>query len=207
FTASAPGSVRGLVLLATPLCFQPETSQFRDALVSLVPSTLSEAEPFPGSLLSQMSALASPSTFIWSRLIDAALSVADAHAMDIHARVERWGLDEVSLPGKLVHQIIEWLYRENRFCRTALTVNGIPVGPVTLSTPTLAVVNTADEVAPLASIQPFLDAMPTRDVRVIEYPGELGVSLQHLGILIGRQAHAHVWPEITCWLKARDQNQ
>jgi len=29
--------------------------------------------------------------------------------------VERWALDEVPLPGKLVHQIVEWLYRENRF--------------------------------------------------------------------------------------------
>ena len=99
FTAWAPERVRGLVLLGAPLCFQPETCQFRDAFVSLVPSTLSETEPFPGSLLSHMSALASPATFIWSRLMDAACSVTDAHAMDIHARVERWALDEVPLPG------------------------------------------------------------------------------------------------------------
>jgi len=45
-----------------------------DALVSLVPSDLDEAEPCPGSLLTQMSALASPDTFVWSRLTDAALS-------------------------------------------------------------------------------------------------------------------------------------
>ena len=62
-----------------------------------------------------MSALASPGTFIWSRLMDAAFSIADYHALDIHGRVERWALDEVPLPGKLVHQIVEWLYRENRF--------------------------------------------------------------------------------------------
>jgi polyhydroxyalkanoate synthase len=84
-----------------------------------------------------------------------------------------------------------------------LTVNGTLIGPFTLSTPTLAVLNTVDEVAPLASIQPFLDAMPTNDVRIIEYPGELGVCLQHLGILVGRQAYAQVWPEIISWLKAR----
>ena len=57
-----------------------------------------------------MSELASPATFIWSRLIDAVLSATDQRALDIHARVERWALDEVPLPGKLVHQI-EWLYR------------------------------------------------------------------------------------------------
>jgi hypothetical protein len=31
-------------------------------------------EAIPGSLLSQMSALASPSTFVWSRFMDAALN-------------------------------------------------------------------------------------------------------------------------------------
>jgi polyhydroxyalkanoate synthase len=36
---------------------------------------------------------------------------------------------------------------------------------------------------------------------MIEYPGELGVCLQHLGILVGRQAYANVWPEIISWLK------
>jgi hypothetical protein len=40
----------------------------------------------------------------------------------------------------------------------------------------------------------------TENVRIIEYPGEIGVSLQHLGILVGRQAHADVWPEIISWL-------
>ncbi len=202
YSALAPESVRGLVLLGTPLCFQPKESEFRDALVSLVPSELSDENPFPGSLLSHISAMASPRTFIWSRLMDAALSVRDPSAMDIHARVERWALDEVPLPGKLVHQIIDWLYRENRLCRGALKVNETLVGPSSLSVPTLAVVNIADEVASLASVKPFIDAMPTKDVRLIEYPGEIGVCLQHLGILIGPQAHAQVWPEIISWLNS-----
>ena len=68
--------------------------------------------------------------------------------------------------------------------------------------PTLAVVNMADDVAPLASINPFIDAMPIKNARIIEYPGEVGVCLQHLGILVGRQAHAQVWPQIISWLRS-----
>ena len=202
FGALAPDSIRGLVLLGAPLCFRPATSRFRDALVSLVPLGLGEAEPCPGSLLSHFSALASPDTFIWSRLKDAAFSVTDSHAMEIHARVERWALDEIALPGKLVHQLIEWLYRENLFCQGALKIDGTLVGPQSVSAPTLAVVNTADDVAPLSSVKPFIDAMPTRDTRIIEYPGEIGVCLQHLGILIGREAYAQVWPDITSWINS-----
>jgi polyhydroxyalkanoate synthase len=200
FGALAPDSIRGLVLLGAPLCFRPATSRFRDALVSLVPSGLAEAEPCPGSLLSHFSTLASPDTFICSRLMDAAVSISDSHAMEIHARVERWALDEVPLPGKLVHQLIDWLCRENLFCQGALKIGGSLVGPQSMSVPTLAVINTADDVALLGSVKPFIDAMPTSDARIIEYQGEIGVCLQHLGILIGREARAQVWPDITSWI-------
>jgi polyhydroxyalkanoate synthase len=98
------------------------------------------------------------------------------------------------------HQIIQWLYRENRFCRGILKVNEALVGPSNLSVPTLAVVTMTDDVAPLASVKPCIDAMPTTGVRIIQYPGEVGVGLQHLGILVGRQARAHVWPEIISWI-------
>jgi polyhydroxyalkanoate synthase len=203
FGALKPESICGLVLLGAPLCFQPATSRFRDALVSLVPSSMDETEPLPGSLLSHMSALASPETFIWSRLTDAAFSAIDSHAMEIHARVERWALDEAPLPGKLVHQLIEWLYRENRFCQGDLRIGGKLIGPHGMSVPALAVVNATDDIAPYEAVKPFIDAMPTRDKRIIEYPGEIGVCLQHLGILIGQDAYAQVWPEIISWINAR----
>jgi len=204
FAATAPKSICGLVLIGAPLCFRPATSRFRDALVSLVPSDLNETEPCPGSLLTEMSALASPETFVWSRLADAALSVASQSALEIHARVERWALDEVPLPGRFVHQLIEWLYRENQFCRGELSLGKL-IGPQSISTPTLAIVNAADDIAPLGSVKPFIESLATRDARIIEYPGEIGVGLQHLGPLIGRQAHARIWPTIMSWMDSRRQ--
>ena len=56
-------------------------------------------------------------------------------------------LDEVGLPGELVRQLIEWLYRHNRFCRGELKIGGQLVGPRSVSVPTLAVVNTEDDIA------------------------------------------------------------
>ena len=203
YGAFQPETIKGLVLLGAPLCFEPSKSQFRDALISLVPRNISEDNPFPGSLLSHASALASPSTFIWSRLIDAALSVGDPFAMEIHARVERWALDEIPLPGKLVHQIIDWLYRENRFCREKLEIHEKFVGPHGLCTPTLVVINTADPIASLASLVPFTERMTTK-TQIIQYPGEVGVCLQHLGVLVGRQAQATIWPDILSWMKCQN---
>jgi polyhydroxyalkanoate synthase len=202
FAMLAPESIRGLVLLAAPLCFEPGSSPFRDALVSLVPPGLSDADPFPGSLLSQASAVASPRTFVWSRLADAALSTFDHRALDLHNRVVRWTLDEVPLAGPLLSQIVEWLYRDNRLCRGALNVGEVIANPSRLTAPMLAVVNMVDDIAPLASVKAFTDAMSADDVTIIEHPGEIGVALQHLAILVGPQAHARVWPRIFAWLDA-----
>ena len=109
----------------------------------------------------------------------------------------------VVLPGRLVNQIFHCLYREDRFCRGILTVLDSTVGPARIEIPMLVIVNVADEIAPLTSVAPFIDKMPTKDTRIIEHPGEIGVGLPHLGILVGRTAYARVWPQIVAWLKAR----
>jgi polyhydroxyalkanoate synthase len=200
YAATASETIDGLVLLGAPLCFRPGESPFRDALVKLVPAPLSDSDPYPGSILSQASAAASPETFIWSRFLDAIRCAADRRALEIYARVERWALDEVALPGKLVSEIVELLYRENRFCRGILNVKGRTIGLENLSAPTLAIVNMADLVAPLHSVSPIGEAIGHEKFHIIEYSGETGVCLQHLGILVGRQAHAQVWPQITDWI-------
>jgi polyhydroxyalkanoate synthase subunit PhaC len=197
-----PESIQRLVLLGAPLCFKSSTSRFRDAIAAMDPSTLCEMKVVPGSFLSQVSAMASPETFIWSRLRDAVDNMANPSAMDILARVEHWALDEAPLPGNLVYQIFQWLYREDRFYRGTLPVRDRAIGPSCVRVPTLATVNTADQIAPRASVAPFLESIPTSDVRLIEHPSEPGIGLQHLGILAGRQAHARVWPEIVAWLRS-----
>jgi polyhydroxyalkanoate synthase len=203
YAATAPATIDGLVLLSSPLCFRANESAFRDRLVSLVPAPVSDSDPYPGSILSQASAAASPHTFIWSRLMDAILSAGDGRAADIHARIERWALDEVALPGKLVREIVDALYRENQFCRGVLKVGEKTIGPSNLSVQILAVVNTADAVAPLVSLCPIRDVVDPDRLHILEYPGETGVCLQHLGILVGREAFARIWPEIVSWINAQ----
>jgi polyhydroxyalkanoate synthase subunit PhaC len=65
--------------------------------------------------------------------------------MDLQLLVARWALDEAPLPGKLLRELVEWLYREDRLCRGTLPVRGRAVGPGDFVVPTLAVVDTADE--------------------------------------------------------------
>jgi polyhydroxyalkanoate synthase len=203
FAAFAPESIRGLVLLGAPLCFEPASSRLRDGIISMVPSTFPDMDVVPGSLLSQLCALACPETFVWARLADAGMSINEPHTALTHTSIERWALDEFPLQGKLVHEILQWLFREDRFCAGTLSIGTKMVGPRSLRVPTLAVVNADDEVAPPTSVRPFIDAMPEGTSAFIEHAGEIGVGLQHLAILVGRQAHTRVWPKIVSWLQAR----
>jgi len=199
FAALHPASIRGLVLLSSPLCFAPGSSRFRDALVAIAPSEIA-IEVIAGTLLSQFSAIASPRAFVWSRLIDAALCIGDPAALDVHARVERWSLDEFPLTGRLVSEILQWLYREDRFCSGTLWIGDNLVDASSLAAPTLAVANAADEIAPRASMLPFFNRMRSAQSQLLEYPGEVGVCFPHLAPLIGRVAHAWVWPRVFAWL-------
>jgi polyhydroxyalkanoate synthase len=64
-------------------------------------------------------------------------------------------------------------------------------------------VNAVDEIAPPASVTRFADAIADdRRIRIIAYPGEFGVGLQHLALLVGRKAYDQVWPRVIAWLKA-----
>ena len=195
--------ITALVLIGAPLCFARATSRFGDVLATMDASALADMTVVPGSFLTQVSAAASPETFVWSRLMDAATIAGDRAAMDLHARVEHWALDEAALPAALVREIFQNLYRDNRLVRGELTVHGRRIGPSALNVPVLAAANTADQVAPPAAMAPFLDAMGGGDARLIAYPGETGVVLQHLALLIGREAHARIWPEILAWMRAR----
>lgn len=95
----------------------------------MAPSNLAEMEVVPGSLLSQLSAWASPETFVWSRLLDRAVSSADRVARAVHAQLERWALDEFPLPARLVHEILQWLYREDHLGQGSLSIRDRIAGP------------------------------------------------------------------------------
>jgi polyhydroxyalkanoate synthase len=198
--AAEPQNLRGLVLLGAPLCFASESSAFGDAVAAYAPAQFSHSSVVQGSILSRFCALVAPETFVWSRLADLARGFGDLEAIGMYLRIERWALDEMPLSGRLVEEVIQRLYREDRFRRGQLEIAGRSVGPKQIVAPTLAIVTTSDDVVPRSSVAPLLEAVSSRNAVLIDYPGEAGVGLQHLGILVGRQARRTVWPKIMQWI-------
>jgi polyhydroxyalkanoate synthase len=68
FAALAPESIRGLVLLGAPLCFEKGSSHLRDGIASIVPKSFPYMGVVPGSLLSHLCALGAPRPLCWRGL-------------------------------------------------------------------------------------------------------------------------------------------
>jgi len=199
FAALYPERVRGLGLLATPLHFERGVGIF-SAMVEALPGQ--QLPPsVPGSFLSAASFRAAPVTFGWERLLDFGASLGAPEALATHLRVERWTLDESPLPGPLVADLAEHLARDDAFVRGTLTLGGRLAAPSQVTAPLLCVVDPRCRVVPPAAVLPFLEAASSSDKTLLHYDGDVGVSLQHVGMLVGPQAHARLWPQITGWVR------
>jgi polyhydroxyalkanoate synthase len=117
-------------------------------------------------------------------------------------RVERWALDEMPMARQLFEELCELLFREDRFVRGTLQVGGRRVAPELVTAPLLSIVDPQCNLAPPQAVLPFHDAVGSTDTRLLEYHGDTGVALRHVGMLVGREAHEHLWPEVIGWVHA-----
>jgi len=107
------------------------------------------------------------------------------------------------LARRLVEEVVEYLYREDRFMRGTLRVGRRRAAPQNITGPVVSVAELRSPIAPPKSILPFHDALPNSDKRLIWYEGDRGVSLQHVGMLVGKKAHQTLWPYIIRWMYER----
>ena len=199
-----PDKVNATILLESPLHFAPRSSCFTP-LVNATPHARALADSFgqvPGVFLNMMSALAEPHAFGWERMTDRYLSMGNPQAMKTHMRVERWTHDEFPLPGKLFTELVESLYRNDEFMQGKLVVGGRTIGPRDLRAPLVSVVDRRSKVIPEAALVPFHEAAASEHKYLQYYNGDIGVNLQHVGILVGNSAHTRIWPAIFEWLDA-----
>jgi polyhydroxyalkanoate synthase len=198
FATLHPGRVQGLGLLAAPLRFGAAAPVFSAMVAKLNADELPDS--LPGSFLSTASLNAAPSVFGSERVLDALLSAADLPRLRTHLLVERWALDEFALPRRLVGELAGDIVREDRFVRGALEVNGRRADPSRYAAPLLCVIDRRCELVPPGAVLPFVEAVASADKTVLDYEGDVGVALQHVGPLVGRNAHEKLWPRITEWI-------
>jgi polyhydroxyalkanoate synthase subunit PhaC len=199
FAALHPERIRGLVLLGAPLRFDPRGGGLGLFAGTPVPMT---PPPFvPGSFLSSSSSAAFPQTFVAERGFDLFASLGHPGRMRTHGQVVRWTLDELPMPRALFQDVLEHLIRRDLFMRGALPVGGRTAAPANVTAPLLCVADAHCAVVPPAAVLPFLEAVGSRTTRMLWYQRENGVGLQHVGMLVGRNAHQRLWPDVLAWIR------
>jgi polyhydroxyalkanoate synthase subunit PhaC len=201
FATLHPERVGGLVLVDAPLAFGEHGGPLARAVraVPHVRAIRAAGSPVPGSVINALTVAAAPHAFQIQRFTDLAASLLDPDAFAIHVRVERWTYDEFPLPGQLFEDTLEQLYREDRFLSGTLEVGRCRTGVVRLRSPVIAVINPVGGVVPPGSVLDGLEAVPDLPFQVLEYGGDRGPMLQHVGPLVAPVAHERIWPKILDW--------
>jgi polyhydroxyalkanoate synthase len=202
FAALHPARLRALILLEAPTAFSGAAGfpTFSRRVAATPPGLLGDLfDLVPGTALTLASANAAPWSFIGARWLDLLQCTGDLSAIVNHLRVERWTLDEFPLPASFVAEVVNGLYREDRFMRGTLSIGGRIASAASLEMPLLNVIRPESLIIPPSTILPLHEAAPSRHKTVLRYEGEHGVSLRHVGALVGERAHRELWPEILNW--------
>jgi poly[(R)-3-hydroxyalkanoate] polymerase subunit PhaC len=201
FASLHPACVRGLVGLEAPLAFEDGALTLAASFIS--PEQIDLLPPvIPGTMLNELSSSADPYTYQVEPWIDW-LASAPAHASDVHWRVRRWTLDEFPWPKLLFKEVLTFLYRENRFVRRRLHIGSRLADPQAIVAPILVVADPRSRIVPPRSIEPYRTGTRCHDLKILDYLGDTGVVMQHVGVLVGHNAHRGVWPQIVSWLRDR----
>jgi len=196
--ARRPERVAALAVLEAPLRFGDAVGSFAPLVATTPPSTLDRLARggVPGAFIDVVSATASPREFTSEPRLDRLRSFTDPAALRTHLRVLRWASDEFRMPGALFRDVVEQLYRDDAFARGTLEIAGERSGPETLRSPLTTVFAPRSAVIPPDSVVPVHEAAAAPDKLLLEYAGDVGVALQHVGVLVGRRAHRDLWPRI-----------
>lgn len=120
----------------------------------------------------------------------------DAAEAALMQRFRDWYDWTVDLPGTYYLQVVQWLYKENRLARSALTALGRRIDLSALRMPVLLLAGRDDALVAPAQVTGILDRLGTPP----EGRAALVVPSTHLGLFMGRTILAETWPGIVAWL-------
>jgi polyhydroxyalkanoate synthase len=198
YAALYPGKVATLSLHGPPLNFDTDEGMlaYEDILVESV-SIADAFDLMPAPLADAGFALRKPVEFGLMRPLHTWDHFDDADLVARDARILRWVLGGPDIPGTAYREFVEDLVVENKLFENRLTLDGRRVDLAELTMPVALLVAEQDKYVPPESSLPFLDAIPSEDTTVVDFP------TTHVGTFVEDVAHERFWPAVTDWLRER----
>ncbi len=123
----------------------------------------------------------------------------DDEFLDGFLALEAWGNDNVPFPGACFERIITELYQQNLLIKGELRLSGKSVDLARLRMPLLVVTFQHDTIVSEASAKALFDAAESDDKLHLDLVGG------HVGAVVSRKAGGRLWPKLTEFWAARDQ--
>jgi poly(3-hydroxyalkanoate) synthetase len=119
-----------------------------------------------------------------------------ASKADLLRRFKEWDGFTVDLPGPFYHQVVLWLFKENRLAENRFTALGRQVDLGEVRHPLFLVAAKDDVVVPPPQMLAALELIGTKeeDVACAIEPGS------HLSMFFGRDFLQSTWPRVARWL-------
>jgi polyhydroxyalkanoate synthase len=105
------------------------------------------------------------------------------------------------LAGQLIEDLVYHLYGTDALTEGTLRIGRRAASAEAVRAPLLVVGDRDCSVVPPAAIQPFYERVASTEKRWLWYEGDVGVAIRHVGMLVGRNAHAVLWPQILGWIR------
>ncbi len=125
--------------------------------------------------------------------------MGDERFLESFLAMETWANDNVSFPGGAYRDYVNALYHENALMRGTLRVNGVPAKLENITCPTFVLSFSDDHIVPGDSASVLVERVGAKDVTHMHLPGG------HVGAVVSSAAAKHLWPKISEWWAAHDQ--
>lgn len=200
-TAVRPEHVASLLLLAAPVAFDDEglLAAWTRSPTFRVGDVVEACGNVPWQLMQGAFHLLRP-TLTLSKVATALDRLENDEFLDGFFALETWGNDNVSFPGECYRRYIEELYRRDALVRGDFSLSGEPVRLERIACPTTAVVFEHDNIVPWKSAAVLLERIASADKQLLKLPGG------HVGAVVSRSAQRNLWPKMSAFWAARDED-
>ncbi len=195
-----PENVRNLILHATPLDMEKDTSVIGSWTKNINVKALVETfGHIPASYINAAFVIRNPVETIlkYPRYFSEPRTISEIRQF---FGVEGWLYDSPPIIGDVFRQIIYDIYKQNLLAKGKMKLDNKQVLLDKITMPVLNIIGTEDDLVPPTTSKPILDMVPSTDKKTIEFP------TGHVGLCISREAHEKLWPTVGEWLKKRSGN-
>ncbi len=124
-------------------------------------------------------------------------NVVDDDFVKATLRFDRWGADQLPIPGELMRDMTRDILRENLLARGELRLRSRRVDLKRIRVPFLHVAAEFDHIVPAAASRDLIDMVGSKDKQEIVIKGG------HVSLVAGASARKRLWPQLDRWLAQR----